>query len=116
MPVKSIFCLYLVITFLCGCQTLSPRNKKPYLKPAPDINQEIKKCIREKRVMAGMTKDQVRASLGEPKRISRFDYKEGGSEVWIYGNCPPDCSILYFGKEGKLNNNASNRGKIKGQD
>lgn len=88
---KLIFLpIYLVFLVTYGCASMRPANNlnKGSLRQEP---------------ARGMTKKEVTALWGEPRRISSFSFNTGDSEVWFYGGCEPDCSILYFGKEGKLN-------------
>jgi len=50
-----------------------------------------KKLILEGSICIGMTKDEVKASWGEPDDINRFIYEWGTKEQWIYGD-----TYLYF--------------------
>jgi hypothetical protein len=62
----------------------------------PEWNSSVKEAILDGDVEAGITKKQVRASLGLPKDIS-VNIKSGNYEQWHYGGS----SYLYF-KNGKL--------------
>lgn len=59
-----------------------------------DIN--IQKLIQERKIIIGMTQEQVLLSWGKPDDINRNVGSWGNHEQWIYGN-----SYIYF-KNGKL--------------
>lgn len=58
----------------------------------PLIEDDVWQCIVEGKVKAGMTKDEVRLSLGNPTTVSQRPTHEGIKEVWIYS----DGKYLYF--------------------
>ncbi len=58
----------------------------------PDIEDDVWQAIRNARVKQGMTKDQCRLSLGNPKEVrARHDYSST-IDIWIY----PDGKMLQF--------------------
>ena len=61
-------------------------------KRFPDIESDVWQCIVAGKVKAGMTKDEVRLSLGNPSSINQRPTYEGVREYWYY----PDGRYLYF--------------------
>jgi hypothetical protein len=55
--------------------------------------QRVVKAIKEKKVLIGMTKEQVIISWGKPRDINRTGGAWGVHEQWIYGDFGP---YLYF--------------------
>ncbi len=52
----------------------------------PDIDDDIWRNIINGKVVAGMTRDECRLSLGSPADISRRPGYNGVSELWLYDN------------------------------
>ena len=61
-------------------------------KRYPAIEQDVWQCIVAGKVKAGMTKDEVRLSLGSPSSVNQRPSHEGVREYWYY----PDGRYLYF--------------------
>ena len=61
-------------------------------KRYPDIESDVWQCIVASKVKTGMTKDEVRLSLGNPSSINQRPTYEGVREYWYY----PDGRYLYF--------------------
>ena len=61
-------------------------------KRFPDIESDVWQCIVAGKVKTGMTKDEVRLSLGNPSSINQRPTYEGVREYWYY----PDGRYLYF--------------------
>ena len=61
-------------------------------KRYPDIESDVWQCIVAGKVKTGMTKDEVRLSLGNPSSINQRPTYEGVREYWYY----PDGRYLYF--------------------
>ena len=57
-----------------------------------DIESDVWQCIVAGKVKTGMTKDEVRLSLGNPSSINQRPTYEGVREYWYY----PDGRYLYF--------------------
>lgn len=58
----------------------------------PDISNDVWDCIVAGKVKTGMTKDEVRLSLGNPASINQRPTYEGVREYWYYS----DGTYLYF--------------------
>ena len=56
------------------------------------LQPQIRNLILEGKVVMGMTAEQVRASLGEPREVNRTVHRYGTHEQWVYGNR----DYLYF--------------------
>ena len=61
-------------------------------KRFPDIESDVWQCIVAGKVKTGMTKNEVRLSLGNPSSINQRPTYEGVREYWYY----PDGRYLYF--------------------
>ena len=58
---------------------------------------ETKKAIAEKRVLEGMTRDQVVMAMGRPAHKSRETTKDGiDTEDWVYGTAPGKITFVTF--------------------
>jgi outer membrane protein assembly factor BamE (lipoprotein component of BamABCDE complex) len=96
--ILSIFVIFLI--FLSGCATSGPllrpsfNSRQEYVRNHPRLSPEIKQAILEGRVIKGMTKEDVRASWGEPTRIKDFTtdpnawWYDKNSEGWWYQASP----------------------------
>jgi hypothetical protein len=63
---------------------------------ADTLPPEVKKAITEKRVMEGMTRDQVILAMGRPVYKSR-ETKDGlETEDWVYGAAPGKITFVTF--------------------
>ncbi len=58
----------------------------------PNISDEVWSCIVAGKVQVGMTKDEVRLSIGAPSSINERPTHSGVREYWYYGNG----QYLYF--------------------
>ena len=73
-------------------------QKKALLKPKQEyirkhgITKDIADLILEGSVAIGMTREDVRASVGDPKNINKTVYALGDREQWVYS----DNFYLYF--------------------
>lgn len=91
-----IIFLTLLFTFIGGgCSTVgslrkpSLSSRQEYIRDNPRLSAEIKQTILEGKVIKGMTKDDVRASWGEPSEMDDFStnpnawwYEEDGEGWW----------------------------------
>ncbi|MFQ5950235.1 MAG: hypothetical protein ACE5J1_06070 [Nitrospiria bacterium] len=55
-----------------------------YLEAHPGLDERIKEAIREGRLLKGMSKDEVEASLGKPEEINKALRRSGFQERWDY--------------------------------
>jgi len=63
---------------------------------ADTLSPEVKKAVTEKRVVEGMTRDQVIMALGRPVYKSR-ETKDGlETEDWVYGAAPGKITFVTF--------------------
>ncbi|MBL7130966.1 MAG: hypothetical protein ISS45_06170 [Candidatus Omnitrophica bacterium] len=95
----AIFSFIFSLTIL-GCASSGPLlkpdidSRQGYVMNHPELSYEIKQAILEGRVIEGMTKDDVRASWGEPDEIFDFSkdrnawWYEEDREGWIYRAFP----------------------------
>lgn len=51
----------------------------------PEWPEEIKQLILKRKVRIGMTKEQARASWGEPYKVNKTITRYGVHEQWVYG-------------------------------
>ncbi len=86
---------------LCGCASDSaqknsePAQPKP-VKPAKDTRP------REERLKVGMTEDEVRAAIGNPRGKS---VNSDGSQTWMYNDAEKAMFIPYYSMSGgKIHN------------
>ncbi|MNY49118.1 hypothetical protein D3C86_1845120 [compost metagenome] len=73
--------------------TYNPKLKYKY-SPA------IWKLIANKEVTLGMTKEQVKLSLGKPDDVDYSEYKSGTQEQWVYGT--DAYRSYYYFENGRL--------------
>ncbi len=76
-----------------------------------EYKRKLDNFVIEHKIAIGMTKEQVRASWGEPSNRSSFSSTYGITEDWIYGDCLRSCNILHFDKKDKLVNFSSHKTK-----
>lgn len=69
--------------------TNQARAKLISSKPWP---AEIKSAVLNRKVLLGMTPEQVQMAIGKPKQINRSVYSFGVHEQWVYNNG----TYLYF--------------------
>lgn len=65
--------------------------------PATKWSKRVLKAIKEGNVLIGMTKDQVRASIGLPSDINRSGGTWGLHEQWVYGS-----SLYIYFENGRV--------------
>ncbi|MFA5039628.1 MAG: hypothetical protein WC732_08125 [Candidatus Omnitrophota bacterium] len=104
---------------LTGCASLDPFYKSPeqiqarkdaFFQTNPKLSKETKDCIQKSEIMVGMTREQVRASWGDPEpyRGSSTVYDDGTSEFWYYRAGYPYEYTLHF-INGKLDSFTKDR-------
>lgn len=86
--------VFFIILSFSGCAGLSESKRQQYIRKNfvnsnPNISEEFRDLILAGEINAGMTKDQVKASLGDP------DYY-ASTNKWHYGFCSIGCKILEF--------------------
>jgi len=86
--------LLLFVAVLSGCQllVLNRKNRYPdptraqretYVQNHPEIPADFRESILKGSIKPGMTKGQVKASLGLPDETKRANHKEY-DELWLY--------------------------------
>ena len=111
---------------LAGCATLSPEQKKELahgmsetdlhehlsssetslegaaiirneiVSRHPEWKNETKQSILDRKVLIGMTKDQVLAAWGSPDRVSQDVFESGATDYWVYEHGDTAEQSLYF--------------------
>ena len=61
-------------------------DRQQYLKQHPRLSPYIRRVIAQGRIVKGMTRDEVRASWGEPYIVYRTKTNEFVNEQWLYRN------------------------------
>ena len=88
-----IGCISLLFVGCAAARPLSSPDlpgRQTYVQSHPELSTEVRQAILEGRVTRGMTRDDVRASWGEPSKIDRFDtnpnewWYEKDAETWHY--------------------------------
>jgi len=104
---KRTICL-IAISLIAGCisyQEQIHQRRQQYVIANPRLPDQIANCILAGKIVIGMTKQQVRASSGNPTRINRSVSSWGVHEQWVYKyetwDDYPTYSYLYF-KNGML--------------
>jgi hypothetical protein len=75
--------------FFGGCFDSAVQNmqrRQSYARSHPDLEQAIRSAIFNRRVIIGMTQEQVTATWSLPQRVKRNVYSFGVYEQWIYGS------------------------------
>ena len=113
----------LLVLCLIGCTSINVNKKdteasrKEYLQNHPNIDIETKEAILEGPILVGMTKEQVVAMLGDPKKVVEGN-KEGSFELhysdwYLLPPAPIPAhvkTILYF-EDGKYVRYSESGGK-----
>jgi hypothetical protein len=96
---------------LCGCASEPAQNSQAsaQLKPAKDTR------TREEKLQAGMTEEEVRTAIGNPRDVST---NSDGLQTWIYNDAeksfnPNDAmkfpsTVVIFDTSGKVKSWSSN--------
>ncbi|MBW2039889.1 MAG: hypothetical protein JRI46_09885 [Deltaproteobacteria bacterium] len=79
MRMQYILILIACIGILGGCAH-SPTPRQQAILDDPTIDQRYKDAMMQKKVIAGMTKDMVRTTWGNPASTSFV----GETEIWTY--------------------------------
>jgi hypothetical protein len=87
--VRGIFALVLLFMFLgCGAYhgALDSHRRRSYISDNPQLTKEQRKDVLKGRLQTGMTKEMVRASLGEPIETSAgtTTWTKKVREKWFY--------------------------------
>jgi len=75
--------------FFGGCIDSAAHNvqrRQTYAESHTNLEPEVRYAIFNRRIITGMTQDQVTASWGRPQRVKRNVYSFGEYEQWIYGS------------------------------
>jgi outer membrane protein assembly factor BamE (lipoprotein component of BamABCDE complex) len=100
MKNASIMSLLVSATLISLCGCASDQNQKTQESPKPKPTQPAKdnRPI-EDRLKVGMTKDEVREAIGNPKNLST---NSDGSEVWTYSDSEKAFIPFYTLSGGKF--------------
>lgn len=78
-----IWFILLLCAFLStGCETLDKSRRMSYVRKHTELSFEQRDLLLKGRLWVGMTKDEVRASLGSPYQTQKDIL--GEKEVWSY--------------------------------
>jgi len=81
-PSLGLLAAAVIAGALAGCgPPTDQRRRIEYIVMHPNMPEEVKKAIRKKAIIRGMTKADVRICWGRPHRIEKVGEK---SEAWIY--------------------------------
>ena len=75
--------------FFGGCLGYAPekvQRRQTYTGNHPNLENVVRYAIFNRRIITGMTQEQVTASWGRPRRVKRNVYSFGVYEQWIYGS------------------------------
>ncbi len=100
MKKTSIISLFVSAMFigLCGCA--SDQNQKPQEQPKPKPAEPAKdERPKEDHLKVGMTKDEVRQAIGDPKNVAA---SSDGSEIWTYSDTEKAFIPFYTLSGGKF--------------
>lgn len=93
---------FALLIFVCGC---APNYAGRYLRENPNTPPDIVACIQKEQIKTGMTKAQVKASWGEPRRVDNTHYAGVDMDTWVYQSAwdryGHNANYLYF-KDGRL--------------
>ncbi|MHC4325372.1 MAG: hypothetical protein ACYSUX_14000 [Planctomycetota bacterium] len=74
--------------FLSGCFDSTAQNaqrRQSYLESHPNLEHAVRNAIFNRRIIIGMTQEQVTASWGRPHSVRKNVFSFGVYEQWIYG-------------------------------
>lgn len=84
----------LLLALLLAACAPTQQARQEYVQ-AHDRPPRIEEAIMEGQVVTGMTKDDVRASWGDPQHVNDSFYEGVGSQTqWCYGQYSSEC--VYF--------------------
>ena len=89
MKVGILNLLFCCSLFFGGCLDSAAQKvqrRQTYAESRPNLEPEVRYAIFNRRIITGMTQEQVTASWGRPQRIKRNIYSFGVYEQWIYGS------------------------------
>lgn len=88
--------------------------KIPTLGPAEEVPPEFQKAIEEKRAVAGMSQDMVRAAMGSPDRTIREEKDGVEQEDWVY-EAPPMKVVFVTFEADKVVDVQEHHGGVRGE-
>ena len=62
------------------------QHRKAYLESHKELNEEVFRAIERGEIVKGMSKEEVTAAIGPPRRIQLLRTQPVNNEVWIYRN------------------------------
>lgn len=74
--------IVILIIFSAGCETYSQSRRLKYVTAHQELSPEQKDLVLKGKLWVGMSKDEVRAVLGDPTDVQKEMLNE--SEVWSY--------------------------------
>jgi hypothetical protein len=89
MNARILNLLFFCSLFFGGCFDYAAQNvqrRQTYAESHPNLEQAVRNAIFNRRIITGMTQEQVTASWGRPERVRRNVYSFGVYEQWIYGS------------------------------
>ena len=67
-------------------EELLQKSREDYLKAHPDLSEECKDAIIKGNLILEMSEEEIRASIGSPRKVKILTVKPAGSEVRIFSN------------------------------
>lgn len=85
----NIIFAFIILIAISGCASTplmkpSYSSRQTYVDTHPHLNTEIKRAILDGRVIKGMTREDVKASWGEPNSINHSTSSKEWDESWSY--------------------------------
>ena len=89
MNARILILLLCCSLFFGGCFDFAPQNvqgQQTYAESHSNLEPAVRYAIFNRRIITGMTQEQVTASWDRPQRVKRKVYPFGVYEQWIYGS------------------------------
>jgi hypothetical protein len=86
--------LWLLLVAACGTPGPTDESGKASTR-TPEADRKYKEVAARGEVRLGMTRQEVRTALGEPKRTKRTTYRRRSATCWSY-----EYRDIYFDDEG----------------
>lgn len=100
MPLIGTRFLPILVALLIGCPSCGSvkdtHRRRSYVSENPELSKSQKDDIRRGNLQAGMTRDMVRASLGEPAETSADTSLTGTvTEKWFYDEEDETITVVF---------------------
>ena len=79
--IPAVLMLVLFVSMGCG---VSMKSRQKYVNTHPSLSPQIRQCILERKIVSGMTCEEVIASRGKPDKENRTVDSKGVHNQWIY--------------------------------